>query len=33
MSQFLRKIWLDGEGQDITEYSVMPFIATAEMPV
>ncbi len=29
MSHFLGKIWLDEEGQDIAEYSVMPFIARA----
>jgi hypothetical protein len=33
MSHFLRKIWLDEEGLDIAEYSVMPFIASGEMPV
>jgi len=33
MSHFLRKICLDEEGQDIAEYSMMPFIAPGEMPV
>jgi hypothetical protein len=33
MSHFLRKIWLDGEGQVMAEYSVMSFIATDAMPV
>jgi hypothetical protein len=33
MSHFLRKTWLDEEGQDIAEYSVMPFIASGEPPV
>jgi hypothetical protein len=29
MSQFLRKIWLDEEGQDCAEYSVMPSLPRA----
>jgi hypothetical protein len=33
MSHFLGKIWLDEEGQDIAEHSVMPFIASGEPPV
>jgi len=33
MSRFLRKIWPNEEGQDIAEYSVMPFIARGEMAV
>ncbi len=33
MSHFLRKVWLEEEGQDTAEYSVMPFIASGEMPV
>ena len=33
MSHFLRKVCRDDETQDVAEYSVVPFIASGEMPV